>query len=104
MVKIRLFRTGATKRPMYRIVAIDSRRQRQGRVLEILGTYQPRADGAVTLDEAALERWLGKGAQLSDTVRSLVKRYRKQAPAAEAEAEALAPTEEAAAAESAPAS
>lgn len=100
MVKIRLFRTGATKRPMYRIVAIDSRRQRQGRVLETLGTYQPRADGAVTLDDAALERWVAQGAQLSDTVRSLVRKHRKQAPAAEAEV----PADEAPAAESAPAS
>ncbi len=102
MVKIRLFRTGATKRPMYRIVAIDSRRQRQGRVLETLGTYQPRADGAVTLDDAALERWLAQGAQLSDTVRSLVRKHRKQAAAAEAEV--AVPADEAPAAESAPAS
>jgi len=85
---------------MYRIVAIDSRRQRQGRVLEILGTYQPRADGAVTLDDAALDRWVAQGAQLSDTVRSLVRKHRKQVPAAEAEV----PTDEAPAAESAPAS
>jgi len=78
MVKIRLFRTGTTKRPMYRIVAIDSRRKRQGRVLQTLGTYQPRADGAVTLDEEALARWLGRGAQLSDTVRALVRKRRRE--------------------------
>ena len=44
MVKIRLFRTGTRKRPMYRIVAMDHRKQRQGRTLEQLGTYDPRGD------------------------------------------------------------
>ena len=100
MVKIRLFRTGTTKRPMYRIVAIDSRRKRQGRVLERLGTYQPCSDGAVTLDDAAYEQWIGRGAQVSDTVRSMVQKYRKAATAA---AEATATTEPAESAESAPA-
>ena len=82
MVKIRLYRTGTKKRPMYRIVAIDQRRRRQGRVLEQLGTYFPLADGAVSVDEAKFENWVSKGAELSDTVGSLIKRYRKQAAAA----------------------
>ena len=79
MVKIRLHRTGTTKRPLYRIVAIDSRRKRQGRVLQRLGTYDPVGGGGVTLDLISVDQWLGKGAQLSDTVNTLVKRYRKQA-------------------------
>ncbi len=82
MVKIRLFRTGTTKRPSYRIVAMDSRRQRQGRVLETLGTYEPLRGGAVTLREDAMARWIANGAQVSDTVASLVRRRRRAAPAA----------------------
>ena len=77
MVRIRLFRTGTTKRPCYRIVAMDQRRQRQGRVLEVLGTYEPRLDNKVTLQLDALDRWLEKGAQQTDTVRNIVTRYRK---------------------------
>jgi len=86
MVRIRLYRTGTTKRPMYRIVAMDQRRQRQGRVLEILGTYQPRKDSEVAVKLDALDSWLEKGAQMTDTVASLIKRYRK-VEAAEAKAE-----------------
>ena len=78
MVRIRLFRTGATKRPSYRIVVMDGRRPRQGRFLENLGTYEPRRDGALTLDEPALDRWLERGAQMSDTVASLVRRHRRR--------------------------
>ncbi|MFQ5513680.1 MAG: 30S ribosomal protein S16 [Myxococcota bacterium] len=94
MVRIRLFRTGTTKRPSYRIVVVDGRCQRQGRVLQRLGTYEPRRDGAVTLDPSALEHWLSRGAQMSDTVRSLVRRWRRegvQAQAEPAQAEPVAP-------------
>ncbi len=82
MVRIRLFRTGTTKRPSYRIVAMDQRRQRQGRVLEVLGTYQPRLDNQVALKLEALDRWLALGAQQTDTVRNIVARYRKTQAAA----------------------
>jgi small subunit ribosomal protein S16 len=83
MVKIRLQRGGAKKRPFYRIVAIDERRQRDGRALEFLGTYDPSQDPArIQLDAAAIQAWVDKGAAVSDTVRALVKR----APAAEAAA------------------
>lgn len=82
MVRIRLFRTGTTKRPSYRIVAMDQRRQRQGRVLEVLGTYQPRLDNQVSLKLDALDRWLEKGAQQTDTVRNLVAQHRKSQAAA----------------------
>jgi small subunit ribosomal protein S16 len=74
MVKIRLFRTGAVKKPMFRIVAIDGRARRQSRVLEALGTYDPRGGGKVTLNDAAAQKWLDQGAQTSDTVATLLKR------------------------------
>jgi small subunit ribosomal protein S16 len=82
MVRIRLFRTGTTKRPSYRIVAMDQRRQRQGRVLEVLGTYEPRLENRVTLKLDALDRWLEQGAQPTDTVRNIVTRFRKSESAA----------------------
>jgi small subunit ribosomal protein S16 len=81
MVKIRLQRGGAKKRPFYRIVALDHRRQRDGRALEFLGTYDPQAEPvAIKLDHAAIQAWVDKGAELSDTVRSLVKRSPAPAP------------------------
>ena len=88
MVKIRLFRTGTRRRPMYRIVAMDQRKRRQGRTLEQLGTYDPRGGGTVTLREQSLERWLSRGAQTSDTVASLLRRHRRQAAQVEAGPEA----------------
>ena len=86
MVKIRLFRTGTTKRPMYRIGAMDHRNKRQGRTLEQLGTYDPRHGGTVTLRDEALEKWLSRGAQPSDTVASLLRRRRREAAQAAPEA------------------
>jgi small subunit ribosomal protein S16 len=75
MVKIRLRRVGAKKSPYYRIVAIDERRQRDGRPLELLGTYDPRPEGQVIrLRREAIEAWVAKGARLSETVASLLKR------------------------------
>lgn len=83
MVKIRLRRGGAKRRPFYRIVAIDERRQRDGRALEFLGTYDPRPEQEIIdLRTDAIDAWLAKGAQLSPTVKSLVKRARKSAAAA----------------------
>ena len=73
-VRIRLSRVGATKRPSYRVVAIDSRRPRDGRALEILGFYDPLTQPAtVQIDEARLAAWVGKGALPSDTVAKLIK-------------------------------
>ena len=75
MVKIRLQRGGAKKRPFYRIVAIDERRQRDGRALAFLGTYDPLQEKEVVqIKTAELDAWVAKGAQVSPTVRSLVKR------------------------------
>ena len=68
-VRIRLTRVGATKRPSYRVVAIDSRRPRDGRSLEILGFYDPLTEPAtVKLDAERLDAWIAKGAKPSDSV------------------------------------
>ena len=73
-VRIRLSRVGATKRPSYRVVAIDSRRPRDGRALEILGFYDPLTRPAtVQIDAERFAAWVGKGASPSDTVAKLIK-------------------------------
>ncbi|HVH06383.1 MAG TPA: 30S ribosomal protein S16 [Myxococcota bacterium] len=83
MVKVRLQRAGAKNRPFYRIVAIDERRQRDGRALEFLGTYDPApTPPAIQLEAEKIEAWRGKGAQISGAVASLVRRAKKLAPAA----------------------
>ena len=83
MVKIRLTRAGAKKRPYYRIVAIDDRRQRDGRPLEFLGTYDPKTEPErVVIRSEAVDAWVKKGAQLSPTVKSLMRRARRQQAAA----------------------
>lgn len=77
MVKIRLTRAGAKKRPFYRVIAIDERDKRDGRALEFLGTYDPKTKPpVVTLDVAHVDAWVAKGAQLSDSVRSILKQAR----------------------------
>lgn len=69
---IRLLRMGKKKQPFYRIVAADSRRARDGRFLEVLGTYNPITKPArVELFEDRVTKWLDEGAEPSDTVRSL---------------------------------
>lgn len=79
MVKIRLTRAGAKKRPFYRIIAVDERAQRDGRPLEFLGTYDPLAHPPRTaLKRERLEAWLGQGAQMTDSVRALVRRARRE--------------------------
>jgi small subunit ribosomal protein S16 len=78
MVKIRMMRMGSKKRPFYRVMAIDERKQRDGRPLEFLGTYDPRVEPpAVKLNLEGIDGWIGKGAQLSGTVRSLVNGVRR---------------------------
>jgi small subunit ribosomal protein S16 len=73
-VRIRLTRVGATKRPSYRVVAIDSRKSRDGRSLEILGFYDPLTEPAtVQIDADRLNAWIAKGAQPSDTVGKLMR-------------------------------
>ena len=83
MVKIRLTRAGSKKRPFYRVTAIDERKQRDGRPLQFLGTYDPKPENEeLRLDTDGIEAWVAKGAQMSDTVRTLVKRVRRDALAA----------------------
>jgi small subunit ribosomal protein S16 len=75
MLSIRLRRTGSTKRPYYRVVVADSRSWRDGRFVEVLGHYDPRREPAVVkIDTERARYWLDKGAQASDTVRSLLER------------------------------
>ncbi|MFI5314368.1 MAG: 30S ribosomal protein S16 [Myxococcota bacterium] len=81
MVKVRLYRTGARGKPSYRIVVMDQRKKRQGRVLELLGTYDPRGTGGIQYSEGALAKWVEKGAQVSDTVATLIKRHKRSAAA-----------------------
>ena len=72
-VRIRLARHGAKKSPFYRIVAADGRMRRDGRFLEMLGTYDPREKPAVVkLKADRIRYWLGQGAQPSTTVKNLL--------------------------------
>ncbi len=84
MVKIRLTRGGAKKRPFYHIIVTDSRSARDGRNIERVGFYNPVATGGEKRVEIDLERvnhWISKGAQLTDKVAMLVKDAAKAAPA-----------------------
>jgi len=74
MVKLRLARFGAKKRPFYRIVATDSHGKRDGKYIELLGTYDPLKDPPeVRLNSERIKYWLSVGAQTSDTVASLLR-------------------------------
>ncbi len=74
-VKIRLKRIGAKKTPYYRVVVADSRYPRDGRFIEEIGTYNPLAEPAVcNIDGDAAKKWIGNGAQPTDTVRALLKK------------------------------
>ncbi len=76
-VKIRLARYGAKKRPFYRIVVADQRSPRDGRFLEIVGTYDPLKDPvAVNFKQERIDYWLGKGAIPTNTVKNLFKNER----------------------------
>lgn len=81
-VAIRLTRVGATKRPAYRVIAIDKRRARDGRALEILGYYDPLTEPAtVQLETDKIRAWIGKGAQPSETVVKLMAQAERAAAA-----------------------
>ena len=74
-VKIRLKRTGAKKQPSYRIVVADSRSPRDGRFIQEIGYYNPQTNPKqLQVDEEAARDWLAKGAQPTDTVRSILKK------------------------------
>ena len=73
-VKIRLRRMGAKKAPFYRVVVADSRYPRDGRFIEEIGYYNPTTEPAtVKIDSDAAKKWIGNGAQPTDTVRSILK-------------------------------
>jgi len=79
MVKIRLTRAGAKRRPFYRIIAIDERRARDARALEFLGTYDPTVvPERITLQREEIAKWESQGAQVSPTVKSLIRRSLRQ--------------------------
>lgn len=82
-VKIRLARAGKKNAPIYRIVAIDSQRKRDGQALEILGTYNPASGEFVQFHGERIDEWATKGAILSDAVKKLQKQYRRSASASE---------------------
>ena len=77
MLTIRLSRFGKKKKPFYRVVVTESSRPRDGRFVEIVGTYDPLKDPAeVKLNAERIKYWMGHGAQPSDTVRSIIRRQK----------------------------
>ena len=83
MLAIRLRRAGSKKRPFFRVVVADSRAARDSSFVEILGHYNPRTKPAVVqVNKERVDYWLGKGAQPSDSVRTLMARHLTPAPAA----------------------
>jgi len=108
-VAIRLRREGALNRPYFKVVVTDKRSPRDGKFIEIVGTYDPKKPGMnSTLKLDRIEHWISKGAQPSDTVRSLIKKNKnpeaaaKKAAAAEAKKAAAKPAKTPPVSESAP--
>ena len=84
MLMIRLARVGARKQPQYRIVVIEKDRARNGRSIEVVGTYNPRTNPAtVNLKSERIEYWRSNGAQFSEIVAKLVKKHAAAEPVAE---------------------
>jgi small subunit ribosomal protein S16 len=90
-VKLRLMRMGKTKQPTYRVVAADSRSPRNGRFIEIVGTYEPRQEPTrINVDNAKAVDWLRKGAQPTERVQRILEQsgawaeFKGQAPPAAA--------------------
>jgi len=93
-VSIRLRREGARNRPYYKVVVADSRSPRDGKFIEIIGTYDPKKpDHNSTLKLDRIDHWISQGAQPSDTVRSLIKKNKKQSETAAPEVAASATPE-----------
>ncbi len=77
MLAIRLSRIGKKKKPFYRVVVLDKRLPRDGRFVEVVGTYDPlKKPAEIKLDAERIKYWLGNGAQPSDTVRSFLRRQK----------------------------
>jgi small subunit ribosomal protein S16 len=94
MLAIRMRKAGSKKRPFFRVVVTDSRAARDSSFVEILGHYNPRTKPAiVNIDRERINYWVGKGAQLSDTVRTLLARH--LTPPAAADAGAAKPASQA---------
>src|SRR5947209_18565933 len=86
MVAIRLRRAGSKKRPFFRVVVTDSRAARDSSFVEILGHYNPRSRPAVVqVNKERLDKWIAQGAQMSDSVRTLVARHLTVSAASAAE-------------------
>jgi small subunit ribosomal protein S16 len=80
---IRLTRIGSTHQPLYRVAVTEKRSRRDGAAVEQIGHYNPRAKGnQITLDVVRFEHWISKGAQPSDTVKSLYKKAKRAAAGA----------------------
>lgn len=90
MVKIRLARHGAKKRPYYHVIVSDSESPRDGRFLEQVGTYDPTRD-VITLNTDRIAYWVGVGAVPTDRARKVINDFKRAAAAAEAAAPAAAP-------------
>ncbi len=85
-VKLRLMRMGKKKQPTYRVVVADGRSPRDGRFIEIIGTYEPRAEPSVVkIDRAKAQRWLDQGAQPTEAVAKLLKIAESESEAASAQ-------------------
>lgn len=81
MLRIRLTRMGAKKKPFYRIVVTERRQARDGSFVEIVGHYNPGTNPpSIELDVDRLSHWISKGAQPSETVNSLLKKAKPSAP------------------------
>lgn len=78
MVKIRLTRLGKRNRPIYRLVVMDSRSKRDGKLLDILGYYDPLREGEFKVDLEKVDYWIKRGAQLTDRAKSLIKLAKKR--------------------------
>ncbi|MGD0305317.1 MAG: 30S ribosomal protein S16 [Candidatus Acidiferrales bacterium] len=77
MLTIRLARIGKKKHPFYRVVVTEKTRPRNGRFVEVVGTYDPaKKPAAVDLNRERVDYWIGKGAQPSDTVRSFLRNHK----------------------------
>ncbi|MDI6728555.1 MAG: 30S ribosomal protein S16 [Thermodesulfovibrionales bacterium] len=79
MVKIRLTRMGAHKKPFYRIIVVDSRTRRDGPFIEIIGTYDPKKEPSeIKVDSERAKYWIERGAQPTDTVKKLLQKAEMQ--------------------------
>lgn len=83
MVKIRLSRAGAKNRPYYHVVVVDQRKKRDGRPLAVLGSFDPKTKPErIRLEADAIKAWVAKGALVSPTVKSLLRRQTRAAQGA----------------------